>query len=76
VGIAALEDTRLLYLQIRRFHSTKEMIPATSNRVATPPMMAFVIPLTCDGFDGVFVVVVLRSMVFTGILCYKEVSQA
>ena len=79
VSIAALEgpeDTRLLYPQIRRFHSTKEMTPATSNRVATPPMMAFVVTLTCDGFDGVSVVVVLRSTFFTGILCYEEVSQA
>ena len=75
IALERPEDTRLLYLQIRRFHSTKEMVPATSNRAATPPMMAFVATLTCDGFDGMFVVVVLRSMFFTGILHYEEVSQ-
>jgi hypothetical protein len=73
VSIAALEgleDTRLLYLQIRRFHNTKAMTPATSNRVATPPMMAFLIMLTCDDFDSI----VLKLMFCTGILCYKEIS--
>ena len=77
VSIAALEgleDTRSLCLQIRRFHNTKAMTPATSNRVAsaTPPMMAFLIMLTCDDFDGI----VLKLMFCTGILCYKEISQA
>ena len=79
VSIAALEgpeDMRLLYLRIRRFHSTKKMIPATSNRAATPLMMGFLITLTCDGFDGMFVVVVLKFMFFTGTLRDKEVSQA
>ena len=57
-ALEGLEDTRLLHPQIRRFRSTKEMTPATSNRVATPPMVAFFIILTCDDFDGTFVVVV------------------
>ena len=69
------EDTRLLYLRIRRSHSTKEMIPATHNRAATQPMMAFVITLTCDDFDGMFVVILLlKFMSFTGILRYNEIS--
>ena|SRR5260221_10293675 len=74
--IAALEgpeDARLLYF---RFHRTKEMIPATSNRVATTPMTAFAITLTCDGSDGMFVVVVLKFMFCAGILRHNEVSQA
>jgi hypothetical protein len=83
VRIAALEgledsDTRLSSPQIRRFHSTKEMTPATINRVAAPPIMAFFITLICDDFEGTFVSVVLKLMLMlcTGILCYTNISQA
>ena len=77
-ALEGLEDGRLLKLPTRRFRvrSTKEMTAATINRVATPPMMAFFTALICDDFDGTFVVVVLKLMFCTGILCYKEISQA
>ena len=79
--IAALEgledsDMRLSSAQILRFHSTKEMTPATINRAATPPMMAFFITPICDDFDATLMAVVLKLMFCTGILCCTNIRQA